>query len=250
MNVFRLRPRISLLSLLLVITCTAMGLAIWCLQQRSSGLQRDFFTIREENRRLVDEYGDYQVEDPSLLYAMQLRRNETDRSGMLDWAWRVTTPPGKTYRLCYAEGTVGRKGLPQPDLNWLLGSGEHRIVLRHRFDPGSPPSGNWCADVMVESSARGGWNAHHTMGATPWPSLATGTPGTAPYYQPDEGVGWGLGASQVHHWHEPDQRLILQRLRVQQVKLPPIPTSGNLDLSGIDKDAASPGFVIWLKPVP
>lgn len=99
----RLRPRISLLSLLLLTALVACGLVI-TLQARELG------PLRREVQQLRDEVGSLVILDDSVPHALKI--DIPDTATRKEWRWRIWCPPGTSPTFHYYEGPTGGKGWP------------------------------------------------------------------------------------------------------------------------------------------
>lgn len=88
------RPRVSLLTALLLTTIVAMGIVIAMLWQEVKPLRID-------NRRLRSEVGELSIDDPNRPYAIQVQTHEDDT-----WKWRIYLPPGGSYSINSYSGTL------------------------------------------------------------------------------------------------------------------------------------------------
>jgi hypothetical protein len=82
-----LRPRLSLLSAILLMTIA--GMAIVLVQ-----LWREVGPLRDDNRRLRDEVGELTISDPSKIHAIEVRMKEP-----LIWKFHVWVPEGQKARV-------------------------------------------------------------------------------------------------------------------------------------------------------
>jgi hypothetical protein len=99
----RFRPRISLLTALLLITIA--GMAIVLVQ-----LWREVGPLRAKVRQLRNKVGVLSIDDPTKVCAI-LVRTSPDHV----WKWRVWIPEGRSYLLKYAGGTIPKSGIPKAD---------------------------------------------------------------------------------------------------------------------------------------
>jgi hypothetical protein len=91
LNRRRARPRISLRTSLLVMTCIALAIVLW-------KTYRHVVAMRNEIQGLNNDLGYLTIDDPLSIYAMS-----PPDFGQLDWSWRIYLPPGRKYRLyCYS----------------------------------------------------------------------------------------------------------------------------------------------------
>jgi hypothetical protein len=101
----RLRPRISLLSALLLMTI--VGLSIVTIQ-----LWREIEPLRAQVRSMRTELGLLNIDDPSVAHAIQLGTREADH-----WKWRIYLPEigSYDYELVVYDGTIPPR---MPGKNW------------------------------------------------------------------------------------------------------------------------------------
>ncbi len=234
-------------------TCVGMGfglgLALWRTQQRLDAQRVEVGRLHEENHRLREEYGEFNVEDPSRLYAAQINRDETSETRMLDWRWRVYTPTPAV--LHYTHGGVSKEGLPTPDCSDPIVAGYHTISLRYHpelYNEGE----DWRTEIVIRTRARNA-NGTRTLSLRPdeptWPPSRFTAETKWPAASPIEGVNWGrvtVGDDQSQVFDKP---VVLQRVLVQPGEAPPPRSNGHAEwLRSLKPDAKTPGFVIWLEP--
>lgn len=250
--------RLSLLSLLLVTTCVALGLGLWLTHQRAERYRAAMSRAFSENQRLRDEYGEFEVTDPSLLYAVMMHKARRDfgQQENRDWAWRVSVPEGTPLTLRYFDGVIGFKGYPQAPFDQPLDPGVHTIRLSFRYNPDRPPGLAWQAHLSIRSrlADRGrSWSTTRTIKASAWPSLTGDGGPMMAIYLPDEGIAWGRSSGMLApNGYDPSKRLVLQRMRVQAIdrKYLPVRTFSDADIPGFDVKADAPGFIVWIEPSP
>jgi hypothetical protein len=119
----RFRPRISILTALLLMTILAMALMI-------AHLWREIVSMRAELRALRDETGRLSIEDPTKIYAMGIRTND-----QLLWKWRIWVPDGAKVFLGAKWGDVPVTGVPKNVEMDQLEPGEQWIEMRVDQDP-------------------------------------------------------------------------------------------------------------------
>ncbi len=131
-----LRPRLSLLNAVLLITIAALGLGLI-----ASSSQRKRILVRNEqlvaeNKVYRDRLGVFDIEDERQVHAIRLPGD--DESGWY-FRYRIYLPEGRTYRLHYGTSRVPAEGLPEyfSDVRADLQPGEYVIATRFepRFDP-------------------------------------------------------------------------------------------------------------------
>lgn len=247
------RLRLSLLSLLLLVTCLAMGLGLVTAIGVTSEAVRDMRVAKSENKRLRQDYGGFEVKDTTRVYAKEMRQ-AWDRDEQLkfrDWAWRVWMPAGKRYTLCYTDGLIGESGLPKPSQSWPLDPGFQTIRLRFDHAPGlGGDSGRWHVRVSIGNESpryRSTWE----MGSPAWPEVVDPRDGQGGVNLGGETVGrFGTVQFDSSNSRPADKRAILQRLRFAPVDMASLPNMNRPVSESIDTSTPAPGFVIWIEPQP
>lgn len=99
----RFRPRISLLTALLLMTI--VGMAIVVVQ-----LWREVGPLRAEVRQLRTEAGRLMIDDPTKIHVLSVHgSDEVDKS----WKWRVYLPPNRKYYLHKLSAKIDAQGMAQ-----------------------------------------------------------------------------------------------------------------------------------------
>lgn len=248
------RFRLSLASLLLVTTCVALavglGTQLLRAERRAEDLRTAAGRLSYENRRLRDEYGAFKIEDPTLLYAAQIDRNDASDSDLLEWKWRVYTP--EAYSSNFADGAVSKKGFPNPSSSFPLEPGNHTIRLRYQPELYNAKS-DWKIDFFIRSetdSVRRNLIRSQYASGSIWPPPRDTPAEQWPTPVPVEGVDWGRITVRHDNSQLPNNRVVLQRVLVQPGPVPPpsVPRSADW-VTSLDPSAQVPGFVIWLERV-
>lgn len=240
--------RISLATLLLISTCVAMGLGMWRASQQVERYRNENAQLTEENKRLRGEYGEFDVTDPSRLYANEIRTSEAMWS-QLDWGWRIAIPEGKRFVLNYIDGTIPAKKFPKPKFTRPLGGGTYTIRVDHFYDPNRSEAKAWRVRIMIHQSGKMRSNSVHSMAMepNPWSAIPKIDSNVSSFIQQDE-VGIFLDSNLSQ---SADKRLVLQRFRLHTVDKMTTNLSGNPQLpDSFDHGADAPGFLIWLEPLP
>ena len=144
----RRRPRLSLLSLLLLVAVAATSLM-------SVQLWREVGPLRVEVRRLRNETGQLTVVDPEKIYAVAIATMDENT-----WKWRVHLPAGHNYRLVTNVGRIAGRPPGMPRADWFsacgfncapeIQSGELMLTVTLSPDPThSNGPGHW--NVRVRS---------------------------------------------------------------------------------------------------
>jgi hypothetical protein len=131
----RFRPRISLLSALLLMTIVAMAIVV-------VGLWREVGPLRAENKQLNEERGTLVIGEPAKLHAIKIPARF---AGEGRHSFRIYVPPGQTYMAFAKVNDVPKDGLPEPKklpnhagilglfqdrLFGRIGPGEHIVTIR------------------------------------------------------------------------------------------------------------------------
>ncbi len=113
-----LRPRISILTALLLMTILGMAIVV-------AKLWRGTTHMRSELHALRDETGRLSIDDPTKLNAMGIRTNDP-----LLWKWRIWVPEGSKVFLGAAWGEIPATGVPKNTQMDELEPGEQWIEMR------------------------------------------------------------------------------------------------------------------------
>lgn len=132
----RWKPRISLLTGLLLLTIAGMAIVI-------VRLWNEVGPQRVELRRLRDELGVLTIEDSSKLHAIQVQTNDN-----LQWKWRIWAPDDDEYTLRFKWGEVPKDGFPELDVGCSIEPGENLITLTLQKDRND---GEWKTRVETTS---------------------------------------------------------------------------------------------------
>jgi hypothetical protein len=136
------RPRISLLTALLLMTIIGMTIVI-------VQLWREVAPLRAEVRALRDETGRLSITNPTQFHAIRVRTDDD-----YVWKWRVWVPEGREYRINLAAAAIPKTGFPiangmvtlnQPGESWI----EYRISK-------SPDSDRWSDRLLTPNGSVGG----------------------------------------------------------------------------------------------
>ena len=131
------RPRISILTALLLMTLLAMALVI-AQQWREVG------PLRAEVQELREQVGVLKIEDPAKIHAIAV---PSDAEGVV--RWRVYVPAGTTAVLRAKGGDIARTGYPEGKFQRDLGAGEHLL----KFTAEKHGShGSWVAEIKSPQS--------------------------------------------------------------------------------------------------
>lgn len=136
------RPRISLMTLLLLVAIFAMGIVIW-------QLNAELIPLRTEVRKLRDENGQLTIDQPEKIHAIQMG---TDYP--LAWKWRVYIPEGRKVRIAHINHQISedtppdaRDRLPESKNDHIL-SGPKEYVVTVKLD--KMPDGRWRSGVSCD----------------------------------------------------------------------------------------------------
>ena len=133
------RPRISILTALLLMTILAMAIVV-AQQWREVG------PLRSEVRRLRDELGQLSIEDPTKLHAIEVRTKDA-----MIWKWRIWVPERMNAQLRFAWSDVPLDGYPAADVAEKdnLKPGEQWISVTVQKAPGID---NWQCALEFQDS--------------------------------------------------------------------------------------------------
>ncbi len=208
-----LRPRFSLLTLLLVISIVALAATVVVQRRNLRPLMIELGALREENGALRTEVGALSIGDPTKLHVIAV-----PVEGQYVWKWRVWVPAGQSVAVRVRHGAIPEKGVPQaPQCTLGLSEGEH--VIRYTVQRDSQ-DGSWGASLRTES---GGCSTG--VGVVPWPE-----------WDDWDSVGDGVGAKTVVG--EPKKPLVLLRHRVGS------------DSKAWVQDGPAAGVMIWIEMHP
>jgi hypothetical protein len=201
------RPRISILTALLLMTILGMAIVL-------ARLWHEVGPLRVEVRQLRNETGRLSIEDATKVHAIEVRTGEP-----LLWKWRVWVPEGRTIVARTHWGQIPSSGVPKADGSVHLHSGENWITLRaHPSASGS----TWSA--QLESEGNGvGMSIQEADRWWQWPTTSS----TA------DGVSFTTRVA-----GEPDSAFILKRHRV---------SSSSNPSKLLDPTIQTSGFIIWLE---
>jgi hypothetical protein len=137
----RFRPRISLLTVLLLTTIAGMALVI-------VQLWREVGPLRKEVHKLRQFVGELSIDDHTRIHAIEVRQPNPNL-----WRWRLFLPPGAQYKLVEFGGPLPPRG-KLSNKHWLaalrnasIGSSEY---LNEQFQ------GEFTLDVSL-APVEGGW---------------------------------------------------------------------------------------------
>ena len=114
----RIRPRISLLAALLLMTIFGMAIVVVRLWREVGPLRAEIVQLRNETGRLS-------IDDPTRIHAIEVRTSEP-----LLWKWRVWVPQGQTVLARYHFGSMPSSGVPPASGSLHLKPGENWVTLR------------------------------------------------------------------------------------------------------------------------
>jgi hypothetical protein len=149
-NVRRYQPRISLLTAFLLITIAGLAIDV--------ALQwHELRPLRADNRRMRDELGYLNIDDPTKAYAIQLKN-----LGDEPWKWRIYLPPGGKYQLCCFKGHPLPAAMGLQERNW---SAAVKAQGGGVVNMGSGLEGEFMVEARLEKKGRL-WTLHFTPGGS------------------------------------------------------------------------------------
>jgi hypothetical protein len=135
------RPRLSLLTALLLMTI--VGMAIVLVQ-----LWFEVDPLRAELRELRNEVGRLSIDDPTQFHAIQVRSDNE-----YVWKWRVWIPEGREYQINLSTESIPKTGYPQSNGMIVIDKpGESWIEYRIKHDTDTK---NWSDQLTTPSGSVG-----------------------------------------------------------------------------------------------
>jgi hypothetical protein len=158
----RFRPRISLLSALLLMTIVGLMIVV-------AQLWREVGPLRAEVAQLRNETGRLSVDDPTKIHAIQVNTGDE-----LTWKWRVWIPKGRMYVVRgYGDG-VPKEGFPKDGGTMRIREpGEH--VITYDIDR-DRTSGKWFGKTTMIGTGSVGKDDQSWV---TWPSQTSLTSGVS-----------------------------------------------------------------------
>lgn len=136
------RPRLSLLSLLLLMTIVGMAIVI-------ARLWHEVGPLRAEVRKLRDEVGALSIDDPKKVYAIQVRMTPD-----YVWKWRVWVPEGRSYLLKYAGENIPKAGIPKPN-GFITVNKSGETWVQYNISPEAAAT-RWAGSLQTPGGSVGG----------------------------------------------------------------------------------------------
>jgi hypothetical protein len=152
------RPRISLVSALLLMTIVALTVVV-VLQWREVG------PLRAEVRRIRDELGMLVVDDKSKIHVFRVNTRDD-----LTWRWRIWLPEGQVVKVHVTDDIASNNGPTSFGTNWLRDPGEH--VVEFRIDK-DRQNDRWEGTLYGDDGSVGGYNQPWVA----WKSSSTNSSG-------------------------------------------------------------------------
>ena len=231
-----LRPRISILTALLL--TTIVGMAIVIVQ-----LWREVGPLRADNKRLNEERGTLVIGDPTQLHAIKIPGRFAGEGRQ---SFRVYVPPGQTYLAFVHINDVPKAGLPEPKklpshagmlglfqgrLFARLGPGEHTVTIKttHR--------GKISDIALIVGFADQGFplDASAMTPKDRWPTVV-----------PETFKVFGDGVGQQSVAADASNPLVLLRTRIQEVS----PESVNVTYTIPEPGGPLDGMLLWIERAP
>jgi hypothetical protein len=211
----RWRPRMSLLTAMLLITIAGMAIKIAQLRLEVDPLRRDLRMLRKS-------LGQLSIHDESKVHAIAVPSHDN-----LTWRWRVWIPQGRQITIHYQWGDVPRKGVPSKRNSVTLRPGEQSITLS------AMQVGIRASEIEVTLDASGGMVGDSTRLSDRW---LLGSIHDS-YSKTFEGVPWTTYVAP-----ENEKVIILKRFRVG------FRVGENMSSEELNRtDEPTPGFIVWLE---
>jgi hypothetical protein len=207
----RFRPRISIITALLLMTIAGMAIVI-------VQLWTEVGPLRADVRRLRNEVGEITIEEPAKLHAVQVRTNDK-----LAWKWRFFIPENVDASLKFSWGAIPQMRFPKPDvIKKQLESGEH-----------------WVTIAVRRNEAGDGWECFLECSRASDTTLPI--PEEHQWFLRPQGGFSAAGVGTFTKMDDDDDgatTFVLQRYRVE----PP-----RSEVRAYDDPSELPGFIIWLE---
>jgi hypothetical protein len=231
------RPRISILTALLLMTIVCMAIVV-------THLWREVGALRAENKRLNEERGTLVISDPNLLHAIRIpdRFAGDDRT-----SFRIYVPKGQRYVEFAQANDIPKSGLPkrkldpkraklvgnaQGQLFASLDEGEHVVTILTTHNGRT-------ADISISASLtspRITLDAAANTKKDVWPTV-----------EPDAYSVFGDGVKSTTITAKANEPLVLTRYRIEEREAnPKVITT----LHWSEPEYLLDGFMLWLEPAP
>lgn len=228
----RIRPRISLLSSLLVMTVVAMAIVV-------VQLGRDVGPLRAENKRLNEERGTLVIDNPNRLHSIKIPARFAGEGRV---SFRVYVPPGQSYMAFVQVNNVPKSGLPKltklPNYAGILGGSQGHLFGRLR--PGDHVVTVWTtrrggrADIALIVD---GLDASANTPKDRWPTVA-----------PETYSVFGGGVARTTVATEGTEPLVLLRQRIMGVAGETVHV--NYVTPTREPDVPLDGVLLWVQRTP
>ncbi len=113
------RPRVSLLTVMLLLTIAGLGVGLW-----QAG--REVAPLRAEVRRLRAEVGELSIDDPERIYVLPLDDDALERH---TWKWRIFLPQVQVYAVHVATMRIPEIGDVAPNCSSTIRGGEYVLTI-------------------------------------------------------------------------------------------------------------------------
>jgi hypothetical protein len=223
-----LRPRFSLLTMLLIVTITGLALVVVL-------LWGEVGPLREEVRRYRAEAGFLTIDDPSRLSGIQVRTKEDG------WKWRVYFPPGVNYKV-YAYSGMIPAGVDAVQRNDLTSMNPGPGALSYTF--GGPFEGETIIEARLVENV-GKWTMEVSFDGMGWSNLRLDESFAEFLSNPRGAAFWSsnLNANSQTTFPTRERVFLLKRRKPKITQAP-----GGGTLSG-EAAGPAPGVALWIQPV-
>jgi hypothetical protein len=222
----RFRPRISLLSALLLMTIAGMAIVI-------VQLWRELVPLRQEVRGYRTELGLLTIDDPTRIHGVQVPTREEG------WKWRVYFPPGSDYMLHCFTGIIPAG----------VESSQRRDFSSMKIGPGgflTSMGGNFEGESVIEARFKqsdGTWTLQISINGGGWSDMRLDKDFAAYLSNPRGALFWTSNFNKKEQsTFSADERVFLLKRRKPEV------TDIQGGILSREPDGPAPGVALWIEP--
>ena len=225
-NATRRRPRISILTALLLLTIAGLATTVWRQSFEAEPL-------RQEVRRLRQELGHLTIDDKNKIYAIRVASPDLDAN-----RFRIYLPKNRKFVLRSRIQTIPGRSPGQSRKDWLASLGG--IGGTSTID-----SSEFTVDVQVErpDAKSDHWNLRYNINGRGGGAVGSEMPWLNDHRRWTSEAEAGF---EQQTERDADEGLILFELRQGDLK----EFSGGYSVASPDKTKEQPGVMLWIEPAP